>query len=90
MTSGFAAWLTELMVILLKGEGGPSKGAICWERKVEGGAMEKIVVNFYSSLASASLEVLNIHNNAFENSATMDQFFISEKNFYIQCVSTKK
>lgn len=66
MTSGFIAWLTELMVMLLKGEGRPSKGGICWERKVEGDAMEKTVVNFYSSLASASLDVLNIHSNAFE------------------------
>lgn len=82
---GFAGLLTELMVIELKGEVKPHKGAICWERKGDGSALEKIVVNFYTSLAPASLDVLNSHNSAFENSAKMYQFFISEMNFYIQC-----
>ena len=48
--------------------------------------MEKIVgINFYSSLAFARLDILIIHNNAFENSVTLDSFFISEMNFYNQC-----
>lgn len=48
--------------------------------------MEKIVgMRFYSSLAFASLDIINIHNNAFENSATLDSFFISEIDSYFQC-----
>ena len=45
--------------------------------------MEKsVVVNPYSSLASSNPDILNIYNNASENSVTHDQFFISENNFF--------
>lgn len=46
------------------------------------------MVSLYSSLAPVSLDVLNIHNDAFESSAALDQFFISEMNFCIQgCIN---
>lgn len=89
-TPRFVAWLTELMAMLLKGKGNPRKGATCWERKKERDEMAKtVVMNFDSSLASAGLDIFNIHNNAFENPVTLEQFFISKMNFYIQyCINS--
>lgn len=39
MTLGFASWLAELIVLLLRAKGRPTK---CWERKAEAGAAEKL------------------------------------------------
>lgn len=89
LTSGSTAWLTELMVMLLNGKDRPQKRRYLLGKAGERGTMGKIVVtNFYSSLASATLYIINIYDSAFENSVTLDQFFINEISFYIHyCIN---